>query len=122
MNAGFFSFDHVHLLGESAIYAQAERPSGTRPLAFMPFRVRLLVRLPLHPQVPKGHKGQAGFVKPLKRQRLRSRASLRGPARSVVASRQTPDQTHHRTRPTAVSRLKYKIGRITRLLAVTDEE
>jgi len=33
------------------------------------------------------------------------RASLRAPARGVVASRQTPDPTHHRARPTAVFRL-----------------
>jgi hypothetical protein len=57
MNTEFIASDHVHHLGETAIYAQAARPSGTHPLAFMPFRVRLLVRLPLYPQVPKGHKG-----------------------------------------------------------------
>ena len=33
------------------------------------------------------------------------RASLQAPACGVVASRQTRDQTHHRTRPTAVFRL-----------------
>ena len=40
MNTEFIASDHVHHLGETA----------THPLAFMPFRVRLLVRLPLHPQ------------------------------------------------------------------------
>ena len=68
-------------------------------------------------------KGQAGFVKPLKRQRLRTRAFLRVPTRCVVASphkgtpihyglkpmwnrmRQPRDQTPHRARPTAVFRL-----------------
>ena len=37
MNSEFIASDHVHHLGETA----------THPLAFMPFRVRLLVRLPL---------------------------------------------------------------------------
>jgi hypothetical protein len=80
MNTGFSAFDHDHPLGETAIHAQADRPSGihaqadrpsgihaqadrpsgihaqadrpsgTHPLAFMPFRVRRLARLPLSPQ------------------------------------------------------------------------
>jgi len=37
MNTGFSDFDYVHRLGETA----------THPLVFMPFRVRLVVRLPL---------------------------------------------------------------------------
>ncbi len=63
MNKELSGFDAVHPVGVTA----------TRPLA------RLLVRLPLYPQALEGHNGQAGFVKPLKRQRLRSRATLAGP-------------------------------------------
>ena len=40
MNTGFVAFDHPHHLGETA----------THPLAFMPFRVRLVACLPLYPQ------------------------------------------------------------------------
>ena len=40
MNTGFVAFDQPHHLGDIA----------THPLAFMPFRVRLVARLPLYPQ------------------------------------------------------------------------
>ena len=32
MNTGLTAFDSHHLAGESAIYAQADRPSGAHPL------------------------------------------------------------------------------------------
>ena len=62
MNTELIAFDAIHLLGESA----------THPMA------RLLVRLPLSrllagPGPQRTRKGQAGAVKPLKRQQPRSR-------------------------------------------------
>ena len=37
MNTSLTAFDSHHLAGESAIYAQADRPSGAHSLAFMSF-------------------------------------------------------------------------------------
>ena len=62
MNPDFAAFDDLHLLGENAIYAQADRPSGTHPLArrVVPHKgtpihyglkpVWSRMRLPLYPQ------------------------------------------------------------------------